>query len=130
MAEGDTVKFDQIADEAAGHIPGDLIFKIKQARHEYFVRDGDNLLMTLNIKLLDSLVGFEKYFDHVDGHRVDIKKYSVSHCSEVVVIKGEGMPTKRNQKIKGDLLVTLNIDFPGVFSENQKKMIKHAFASA
>lgn len=127
MIDGDTVKFDQIADEAAGHIPGDLIFKIKQVRHEFFTRDGDNLHMTLNIPLLDSLVGFTKEFEHVDGHKVLITKESISYCSEIVIIRGEGMPTKRNKNTRGDLLVTISIDFPNQFSESQKHLIKRAF---
>ena len=130
MADGDTLKFDQLADEAAGHIPGDLIFKIRQPQHEFFIRDGDNLKMTLNILLIDSLIGFKKDFEHVDGHRVNISKDSVSYCSEIVVIKGEGMPTKRNKNIRGDLLVTLSINFPDAFSENQKKLIERAFDAA
>merc|ERR1711907_9964 len=30
LSDGDTIKFDQVADEAVGHIPGDLIFVLKQ----------------------------------------------------------------------------------------------------
>jgi DnaJ-class molecular chaperone len=127
MADGDRVKFDQIADEAAGHIPGDLIFRLKQAKHEFFTREGDNLRMTMDIKLIDSLVGFTRIFQHVDGHDVTVVKDSVSYCSEVITVKGEGMPLKRNRNIRGDLLITVTIDFPGSFSEIQKTLIKQAF---
>ena len=127
MAEGDRVKFDQIADEAAGHIPGDVIFKLKLARHEFFTREGDNLRMQMDIKLLDSLVGFTRIFKHVDGHDVTVIKNTVSYCSEVIVVKGEGMPLKRNKNIRGDLLITVTIDFPGSFTEIQKALIIQAF---
>lgn len=127
MADGDRVKFDQIADEAAGHIPGDVIFRLKQNRHEFFTREGDNLRMQMDIKLIDSLVGFTRIFQHVDGHDVTVVKDSVSYCSEVITVKGEGMPLKRNKNIRGDLLITVTIDFPGSFSEAQKTLIKQAF---
>lgn len=83
----------------------------------------------MDIKLLDSLVGFTKVFQHVDGHDVTVVKNTVSYCAEVVIVKGEGMPLKRNKNIRGDLLITISIDFPGSFSEQQKVLIQQAFAS-
>lgn len=128
MANGDKIKFDQIADEAVGHIPGDLVFNIRQLPHEFFVRDGDNLKMDLHITLVDSLVGFSKSFRHLDGHEVVVKKEDVSYCSEVVRVRGEGMPVKGSRGAKGDLFVTLLIDFPRQFTDAQKKKIKEAIA--
>jgi hypothetical protein len=87
MANGDKIKFEQVADEMVGHISGDLIFKIVQAPHELFTRQGDNLHMTMTISLLDSLVGFSRTFPHVDGHNVVVTKPTVSYCSEIVTVK-------------------------------------------
>lgn len=130
MADGDQIKFDQIADEAVGHIPGDLIFVIQQAPNQVFTRHGDDLHMNLVISLLDSLVGFRKTFSHLDGHEVVVEKKDVSYCSEVVVIRGEGMPRKGSRKTgsKGDLHVTLLIDFPRQFTAQQKDAIRKALA--
>jgi len=87
MANGDKIKFEQVADEMVGHISGDLIFKIVQAPHELFTRQGDNLHMTMTISLLDSLVGFSRTFKHLDDHNVVVTKPTVSYCSEIVTIK-------------------------------------------
>ena len=35
-----------------------------------------------------------------------------------------------DKNIRGDLLVTLSINFPDAFSENQKKLIERAFDAA
>ena len=130
MTDGDTIKFDQIADEAVGHIPGDLIFKISQSPHEYFKREGDNLKMGFSITLLESLVGFRKIFKHLDGHEVVIAKDSVTYCSETVIIKGEGMPRKsktNNSNLRGDLYVTFSITFPnGTLDAQKKDLIRKA----
>lgn len=128
MSDGEQIKFEQVADEAVGHIAGDLIFVIKQSQHEYFRRSGDNLEIELNISLLDSLIGFSHTIKHLDGRNVLISKDSVSHCSEVVVVRGEGMPRKGNKKARGDLRVTLNINFPVSFTPTQKDAIKKAIA--
>jgi DnaJ-class molecular chaperone len=127
MKDGDVKVFEQIADEAVGHIPGDLIFKIKQIPHPNFTREGNNLHMAIDISLLDALVGFKKGFTHLDGREVEVKKTSVTFCSEVFVVHNEGMPIKGAPKgRRGDLHVTLRIDFPKEFSEAQKEMIRHA----
>ena len=128
MSDGDTIKFDQIADESVGHIAGDLIFNIQQAPDEFYVRQGNDLLLTITISLLDSLVGFTRSFNHLDGHAVEIKKDTVSYCSEIVLIKNEGMPVKGKKGIRGNLLVTLEIEFPKELTQSQKDQMRKAFA--
>lgn len=128
MRHGDTVKFDQVADEAVGHIPGDLIFVVYQQDHPQFRRDGDNLHITFTISLLESLVGFSKTLEHLDGHMVTIAKDDVTYCSEIMTIFNEGMPVKGKRGIRGHLFVTFNIDFPSSFNEKQKSLIRQAMA--
>ena len=53
-------------------------------------------------------------------------KPTVSYWSEIVVVKGEGMPKKGKKGVKGDLYVTLLIDFPKNFSDKQKDQIRAA----
>jgi DnaJ-class molecular chaperone len=129
MKDGDSIKFDQIADEAVGHTSGDLVFRIKQVPNEFFQRDGDTLSMGMRITLLEALVGFRRTFKHLDGHEVEVRKDDVTYCTQVVVIKGEGMPIKGSKsKARGDLRVTLYIDFPQKFTQKQKDLIMQAMA--
>jgi DnaJ-related protein SCJ1 len=129
MKDGDTIKFDQVADEAVGHTPGDLIFVIRQLPDPTFSRQGDDLYMHMTISLAESLIGFEKKISHLDGHEVVVRKNDVTYCSEMVRMPGEGMPRKGNKSSKGDLFITFNIDFPRQFSSKQKEMIKQALAA-
>ena len=128
MSDGEQIKFEQVADEAVGHIAGDLIFILRQAPDKHFTREGDNLRMTLAITLLESLVGFRKMFKHLDGHEVVVDKQDVTYCSEVYTVRGEGMPRRGNKKQRGDLFITLQIDFPRNFSPSQKDAIRKALA--
>lgn len=129
MTDGDQIKFEQIADEAVGHIPGDLVFIVKQGQHEVFTRQGDNLHMGMTISLVDSLVGFRRVIKHLDGREIVIEKNDVTYCSEVYTIKNEGMPKRsRGRQVKGDLFVTFSIEFPRNFNEKQKSLIRQAMA--
>jgi DnaJ-class molecular chaperone len=129
MRHGDTVKFDQVADEAVGHIPGDLVFVINQQPHAVFRRENDDLYAEVMVTLLESLVGFSKTLDHLDGHKVTIAKDDVTFCSETIVIANEGMPIKGGRGERGNLFVTLNIDFPTHFTAQQKNLIRQAMSS-
>lgn len=126
MQEGDTIKFEGVADEAAGHIPGDLIFILRQIPDALYSRKGNDLYMTVHISLVEALTGFRKTFFHVDGHEVVVEKNDVTYCSEVFVVRGEGMPIRGNKSRKGDLYATLEIGFPRNFSQKQKDLIKAA----
>ena len=127
MMDGERIKFEQVADEAVGHVAGDLIFVISQVRHQYFTRNGDDLSVSIEISLTEALVGFDKEIEHLDGHRVKIAKSDVSHCSQVMKISGEGMPKKggrTGKKSYGDLYVTLLIVFPDKLTDQQKSTIR------
>lgn len=128
MKDGDTIKFDQVADEAVGHTPGDLIFTIRQIPDTFFQRKGDDLHVSMDITLQESLIGFEKIFEHLDGHKVTVRKDSVTYCTEVMKVSGEGMPRRGNKNSRGDLYITLHIQFPHKLSDKQKDLIKQAMA--
>ena len=127
MRHGDTIRFDEVADELVGHRAGDLIFTIEQLPHEFFVREGDNLHVRMDITLKESLLGFVRQFEHLDGHVVEVKKTDVTYCSEVFTIKGEGMPVKGGRG-RGDLHITLEISFPRQFTNAQRDLLAKVFA--
>lgn len=127
-ADGETIKFDQIADEAVGHISGDVNFHIKQTIDPVYTRNGNNLEMSITISLLDSLVGFRRTFKHLDNHEFVVEKRDVSYCSQVVVVKNQGMPIKGSKNQFGDLHVTLLIDFPSHFTLSQKESLRKILA--
>ncbi|CAM9870467.1 unnamed protein product, partial [Chrysoparadoxa australica] len=70
MRDGETLVFDEVADEAVGHKPGDLVMVIETTPHADFTRRNDDLYMTMDIPLVDALAGFETTFPHLDGHEV------------------------------------------------------------
>ena len=65
---------------------------IQSDEHKKFRRDGHNLHTTLEINLYDALFGFTKSIDHLDGHKVVIKRVYVTQPEHVEEITTEGMP--------------------------------------
>ncbi len=65
---------------------------IQGEEHKKFRRDENNLHTSLEINLYDALFGFIKTLDHLDGHKVVIKRISVTQPEHVEEISNEGMP--------------------------------------
>jgi DnaJ-class molecular chaperone len=126
MQHGEQVKFEEIADEAVGHLAGDLVFTVHQIPHAQFRRDGDDLHIRMDISLENALLGFSRSFTHLDGHKVEVSKKDVTHCSQVFTIANEGMPVK-GATARGNLHITLEIQFPKEFSISQKGHLLKAF---
>jgi DnaJ-class molecular chaperone len=59
---------EQVPDMALG----DLIFTIKQKPHKTFKRVGNNLFIDVTLSLEESLLGFSRTVEHLDGHLVRI----------------------------------------------------------
>jgi DnaJ-class molecular chaperone len=73
MAAGDTIVLEKEAEQVPDLAKGDLIFTIRQKKHNQFSRVGDNLYMDLQITLEEALLGFSKKIRHLDGHMFEVK---------------------------------------------------------
>ena len=126
MRDGEQIKFDGFGDEKPDHETGDVIFTIKTKAHDQFTRKWDDLKTTMHISLKESLVGFEKYITHLDGHKVKVSKKGVTAHGSVITIKEEGMPIKYRES-RGKLLVDIIVDYPKSLTKDQKSAIEKYF---
>lgn len=127
MQDGQEVVFYEDGEPIIDGEPGDLKFRIRTAPHDRFRRDGNDLHLTVNISLVEALVGFEKSIKHLDDHDIDIGSKGITKPKEVRKIKGEGMPVHFSTK-KGDLYVTFEVIFPESLTDDQKKKIKEVLS--
>jgi len=124
MPDGHEVLFFEEGEPIVDGDPGDLRFKVKTAKDDKFMRDGNNLYMTHNIDLVDSLIGFNHEFVHFDGRHISLSSSGITVPGQVVTIKGEGMPVYNAHKTFGDLVITYQITFPKQLSQAQKQQAK------
>mmetsp|Transcript_29600 Transcript_29600/g.36015 ORF Transcript_29600/g.36015 Transcript_29600/m.36015 type:complete len:372 (+) Transcript_29600:111-1226(+) len=119
---GEQITFEGVADEKPGMLAGDLHFSIVEISSSEFTREGDNLYKTIEIPLVDALVGFQKTLTHVDGKKFAINVPGVIECDHVMRVPGKGMP-RRSGRGFGDLYLTFDVDFPDTLTDSQKKGI-------
>lgn len=127
MKDGDTIKFDNAADQTPGQLPGDVIFKVKQMPHPVFTRNGKNLSMTMKLSLREALLGFEREIKHLDGHIVKISSNKPTKHGQIFKVNDEGMPHKDDPTRFGHLSVAADIVMPKSLTSAQKKLVEQLF---
>ncbi|KAI9889362.1 MAG: hypothetical protein M1814_005531 [Vezdaea aestivalis] len=111
---GDKIVLAGEADQIPGTQPGDIVFVMVEAPHPTFVRQGSDLLASIDISLGEALCGFSKVvLKHLDGRGIQVTHPpgQVFKPEQCLIVKGEGMPIKKSEA-KGDLFLRLNVVFP------------------
>eukprot|EP01103_Thecamoeba_quadrilineata_P005952 TRINITY_DN15697_c0_g1_i1.p1 TRINITY_DN15697_c0_g1~~TRINITY_DN15697_c0_g1_i1.p1 ORF type:complete len:345 (+),score=91.45 TRINITY_DN15697_c0_g1_i1:35-1069(+) len=121
---GTKVTFKEEGDENPGSTPADLIFVINEKPHEYFKRDGNDLIYTCSVNLKQALVGCAIGVPTLDGRRLKINVHEVIQPGYVKVVPGEGMPISKSPGHKGDLKIQFKIEFPRELTQQQKDQLK------
>lgn len=60
----------------------------------------------------DALVGFQTEIVQLDGRKINIERNTVTWPGAKIRKRGEGMPYYENNNMHGDLIVTIDIQFP------------------
>lgn len=120
MKNGQKIQFRGMADEKPNMEPGDINFIVQEKEHDLFKRKGADLLITKTLSLNEALCGFEWSLKHLDNREIVIKSRpgevikpeTVGGQPFVKIVSGEGMPSKGNPFVKGNLYVLFRVEFP------------------
>ncbi len=118
---GEMIRLSGGGEAVSGGTTGDLYIKIYVKKHPVFHKEGVNLVMNLNIKLTDALLGGEQDVNTLDGHiKVKIPE-GVTH-GEVLRVKGKGVPYDKSHR--GDILIKIGVNIPKKLSREARKTIE------
>ncbi|CAL0324712.1 unnamed protein product [Lupinus luteus] len=127
--KGTKVTFPEKGNEQRGIIPADLVFIIDEKPHSVFKRDGNDLIVTQKIPLVEALTGYTTQLTTLDGRNLTVSINTIISPSYEEVIKGEGMPIPKEPSKRGNLRVKFNIKFPSRLTSEQKSGIKRLLTS-
>ncbi|KAK7283975.1 hypothetical protein RIF29_13725 [Crotalaria pallida] len=127
--KGTKITFPEKGNEQRGVIPADLVFIIDEKPHSVFKRDGNDLVATQKISLVEALTGYTAQLTTLDGRNLTIPVNSIISPSYEEVVKGEGMPIPKDPSKKGNLRIKFNIKFPSRLTSEQKSGIKRLLTS-
>ena len=72
MKNGQTITFQQAADESPGVITGDVVIVIDEKPNEVFKREGNDLFTDMEVDLLTALAGGYFSLMHLDDHALRV----------------------------------------------------------
>ncbi len=101
---------------------GDLFITFELTNHSNFKRDGNNLLLTIDLDFYLAILGGELMIDTFDGKKVKLKINAETQNGSKVKLKGKGFPVYKRENEFGDLLVTFNIKIPTNLSSEEKEL--------
>jgi len=119
---GEMIRLTGVGEAVPGGTPGDLYIKIHVTPHKEFHREGSNLVMDLDIKLTDALLGKEYVINTLDGKALTVKVPKNISVNEILRISGRGIPVEGGKA--GDLMIKLNIKMPQKLSQKSEQLIK------
>ena len=120
IANGEMIRMTGMGEAVAQGVTGDLYVKINVIPHKIWKREGNDLVITHEIKLTDALLGVKHSIDGLDG-AIEMEIAPGTQSGEVMRVKGRGVPHVHEKGKRGDVLVKLSIAMP-------KKLSKKAVA--
>jgi len=106
----------------AGGRPGDIIIIFKELPHEFFVRDGDNIIYNLYISYPEAVLGCEVEVPTLTG-RAKLKIEHGIESGKFLKMREKGIH-HLNRHGAGDQLVKVNIYVPKKVSSKEKILLE------
>ena len=102
---------------------GDLFVQIKVLDHPLFKREGDDLILTREIRFSEALAGTEIEVPAIDKKTLRLKIPAGTQCNARFRLKGYGMPCMGGNG-RGDAYVQVVVAVPEKLSKKQKALLK------
>ena len=113
----------RVAGEGEEGRQGDLYILINQLRHEYFVRDGDDLHSKIPISMITAALGGQIESPTIDGTFIKVKIPEGTQTGDVLKVLNKGM-TRLKRGTRGDLRLSIFVETPTNLTLNQKNILK------
>jgi molecular chaperone DnaJ len=106
-----------------GGPPGDLYVFITVEPHDFFQRQGDDVLIELPVGFSEAGLGCKKELPTPHGNTCRITIPEGAQTGKILRVENEGFPNVHGQG-KGSLLVKILVETPVGLNEKQKELLK------
>jgi molecular chaperone DnaJ len=107
---------------APGGRAGDVYVRVRIARDERFVREGDDIFSTVDLTMTQAALGAQVAVPTLDGE-TELEFAPGTQPGEVVVLRGRGMPVLQGFG-RGDQRVLVNVAVPRQLSDDQRDLLE------
>ncbi len=120
--DGATIRLREHGEAMAGGPKGDLYVLVRVKPHKKFTREGDLILSSEHINMIDAALGAEIDVETVDGP-VRMKVPAGTNSGSDFKLSGHGVPHIKGSG-RGPHIVTVLVDTPNKLSAKQKQLLQ------
>ena len=102
---------------------GDLILLIKTSQHKKFERLNNDLYFSLEIPVIDAILGCNVNVTTIDGKQLSTKIPSLIEDGKQIRFSGKGMPYYENPNNYGSMVGVIKIIMPKSLNEEEKTLL-------
>jgi len=123
IENGQMIRLTGYGETIEGGRAGDLYVKVRVKPHSTLRKEGYNLIMEMDIKLSEALLGGERKIETLDGE-MTLKIPTGTNTGTILRVKGKGVPVATGASRRGDLYVRVHVKLPEKLSKEEKKLIE------
>jgi molecular chaperone DnaJ len=118
---GEMIRLSGAGEAVKSGTSGDLYIKTHVKKHRIFRKEGNDLIMNLDVKLSDALLGAKIDIQTLDGLSTLNIPEGVN-TGDILQIKGKGIPTQGRGR--GDILAHIKVALPKKLSNSAREAIE------
>ncbi len=107
---------------------GNLYVHVDVQEHQFFQRDGADIVYNLGVNVAEAALGVTKAIPTLDGDDEDLKLPQGTQPGSEFRIRGKGVP-HLNSNRRGDIRVLVDVRVPGSLDKHQRKLLEELAAS-
>ena len=128
LKAGSKIKFTGVGDVEEGGTQ-DMHFIVTEKAHPTLVREGDNLITTIDLDLKEALTGWKRTVTTIDGKQLNVSGAGPTQPNFEEHFPSLGMPVSKKTGERGDFRGQGQDHFPRSLTAAQKTKIKEALPS-
>ncbi|KAK0615947.1 DnaJ domain-containing protein [Bombardia bombarda] len=98
--------------------------RFKGKQHPLYVREGDDVVHTVDLDLKEALTGWKRTVTTIDGKNLNIDKAGPTQPGSSDSYPGLGMPISKKPGQRGNFVVRYNVKFPISLTPAQKQKLR------
>jgi molecular chaperone DnaJ len=111
----------------SGGQPGNLFVNVTIKPHQYFTRQGRQILSAVGINVAQAMLGDEITIQTLDGE-VALKVPAGTQSGQQFRLRHRGVPEMRHGE-RGDQIVTVHVNIPDELTDDQRELVNRLAAS-
>jgi curved DNA-binding protein len=125
IRDGNVLRLSGMGDNSNPELPkGDIHLAVRIQPHAVFQRHNDDLVMNLTINALEAIIGKTVSINTIENKTLEIKINPGVQYGQTLAVHGHGMPNINDTRMRGRLLINVEIIIPTNLTDDQKEIIK------